>query len=137
LISLDLDGNDFYFIEALLADSILPKVFIVEYNSKFIPPVEWEIEYNATHEWLRDDYFGASLTTLVKLFAKFQYALVCCNITGSNAFFIRNEFVNLFPEVPEDITDIYCPPLYDLKWPAGYPLSRLTLSRITCSGSDT
>lgn len=37
LISLDLDGNDFYFVERILTSGCLPKVFIVEYNAKFPP----------------------------------------------------------------------------------------------------
>lgn len=128
LISLDLDGNDFYFIEALLLGAVTPKVFVVEYNSKFIPPIEWKIDYNRNHRWLRDDYFGASLACLNRLFNNFGYTLICCNITGANAFFIRNGFLDLFEDVPRDIGDLYCPPIYDLKWPPHYPLSDSTLS---------
>jgi hypothetical protein len=38
LISLDLDGNDFFFVNKILSSGIQPKVFIVEYNAKFPPP---------------------------------------------------------------------------------------------------
>ena len=41
VISLDLDGNDIYFVEKLLAKGFKPKLFIVEYNGKFPPPVKF------------------------------------------------------------------------------------------------
>ena len=46
VISLDFDGNDIYFVEKLLSGGIIPKLFIVEYNAKFIPPSRFQIEYN-------------------------------------------------------------------------------------------
>ncbi|MGJ8593502.1 MAG: hypothetical protein ACSHXF_13200 [Aquaticitalea sp.] len=113
LISLDLDGNDFHLIQEILENNITPSVFIVEYNAKFIPPIEFIIDYNPDHIWTADDYFGASLTSYVKLFEKHSYSLVCCNAaTGANAFFVKNEFMSLFPEVPSNLRDIYSPPYY-------------------------
>ena len=38
LISMDLDGNDYYFVDKLLSSGVTPTVFIVEYNARFIPP---------------------------------------------------------------------------------------------------
>ena len=35
VISLDLDGNDYHLTEELLLNKVNPKLFIVEYNSKF------------------------------------------------------------------------------------------------------
>jgi hypothetical protein len=37
VLSVDLDGNDLYFTEALL-NVLRPKLVIVEYNAKFPPP---------------------------------------------------------------------------------------------------
>jgi len=108
LISLDLDGNDLYLVEELLKVGHRPKLFIVEYNGKFPPPVRFSIKYDAAHQWSTDDYFGASLQSFVDCFATYQYKLVCCNShTGTNAFFVRQEFMGLFKEVPSDISDIY------------------------------
>ena len=53
-------------------DNIFPKVFIVEYNAKFFPPIEFIIDYDENHKWTGDDYFGASLTSLEKLFKKLK-----------------------------------------------------------------
>jgi len=89
VISIDLDGNDIYFVEKLLSGKLRPKLFIVEYNAKFPPPIEFQISYDPAHVWGQDDYFGASLCSFVKLFSAHRYRLVCCNShTGSNAFFV-------------------------------------------------
>ena len=46
VISLDLDGNDYHLTEELLVNKVNPKLFIVEYNSKFFPPIEFIMEYD-------------------------------------------------------------------------------------------
>ena len=115
IISLDLDGNDYYFIECLLASGAKPPLFICEYNSIFPLDSNWSIKYDGNHQWNRDQYFGASLGSFVSLFNKNGYFLCACNPhTGANAFFIQNEYRDLFHEVPEKIDDIYASPFYRL-----------------------
>ena len=49
--------------------------------------------------------------------------LICCNSwTGVNAFFIRKEYSNLFPEVSNQIEDIYIPPFYHIR-NIGHPIT--------------
>jgi hypothetical protein len=94
--------------QELLKKGIKPKLFMLEYNAKFPPPIKWTIEYDANHSWANSDYFGASLTMFVELLAGFSYTLVCCNAaTGANAFFVRNEYLNHFADVPKNIDDIF------------------------------
>ena len=115
VVSLDLDGNDIYFVEKLLSNGTVPKLFIVEYNGKFPPPVKFQIAYDPDHRWFGDDYFGAALTNYVELFYRFGYQLICCNAqTGANAFFIHSDFSHLFADIPSDIKDIYVAPRYHL-----------------------
>lgn len=128
LISVDLDGNDYHLVEELLANGANPDVFIVEYNAKFPPPIEFTIEYDSNHRWRGDDYFGASLQSFVNLFADFNYSLVCCNITGSNAFFVRDSYASLFSDVPQDIREIYNPPFYFRLRGGSHPLSIRTVT---------
>lgn len=131
LISLDLDGNDLYFVTKILENNIQPKIFIVEYNSKIIPPVEFTIDYNSKHTWNHTDYFGASLMSFYNTFSKHEYFPVCCNsFTGSNAFFVKNEFRSLFPEVPDDIDRIWCQPLYQYPPDYGHGTSQQTIELI-------
>lgn len=131
LISLDLDGNDIYFVESLLSMGLRPKLFIAEYNAKFPPPIDFKIEYNADHQWKLDDYYGASLTSFEKLFAKYKYKLVCCNaLTGVNAFFIDERFSEYFLDVPAEIDSIYMPPRFWLYKQFGHQSSLKTIESI-------
>ena len=92
VLSLDLDGNDYYLVREILSAGILPKLFILEYNAKFPSPIKWTIEYDVNHVWDVTDYQGASLAAFAELLSEFSYTVICCNAaTGANAFFIRNE----------------------------------------------
>jgi len=92
LLSIDLDGNDYYVLDAIR--SISPRVIVAEYNSKFPADIPWIIEYNEDHRWDSTDYFGASLKSLETLLSTRGYSLVGCNILGTNAFFVRTDLVS-------------------------------------------
>jgi hypothetical protein len=107
LLSVDIDGNDYHVVRAI--DSISPRVIMIEYNSKFPPPVKWVMKYNPQHVYDSTDYFGASLKSYEILFSKKGYSLVGCNITGANAFFIRNDLTGEFFCKPFDAENHYEP----------------------------
>lgn len=131
LLSIDLDGNDYHFLNEILAKGCDPKIIILEYNAKFPPPVSWIMPYNNTHTWQQDDYFGASLSAFDELLRSFGYALICCNSqSGANAFYVKRSYLHLFPEVPEDIRDIFVPPRYHLPATYGHKLSLKTIESI-------
>ena len=130
VVSLDLDGNDIYVAEAILQNQTKPKLFIVEYNAKFPPPIRWMIEYDKDHHWGGDDYFGASLSSFNDLFAKHDYTLICCNCSGVNAFFIRNDFLHYFEDVPKDIGKLFFAPRYYLFKSYGHTPSARTIERM-------
>lgn len=117
VISIDLDFNDYFFVEKLLSNSYRAKLFILEYNAKFPPPVPFVVDYEERYDYAaaHDDYFGASLQSFVDLMDRFDYKLVCCNAhTGANAFFVDKKYSHLFSDTPVDIRDIYVPPRYVL-----------------------
>lgn len=130
VLSLDLDGNDIYLVEQLLQNHIDPKLFIVEYNAKFPPPVKWKIKYDKNHIWNNDDYFGASLASFNEVFNKYGYTLICCNITGANAFFIRNDLLQYFDDIPRDIADLFFEPAYYLFQLFGHKPSTKTIEQM-------
>ena len=131
VVSLDLDGNDYFFVERLLSKGFAPKLFIVEYNAKFPPPVKWRIDYDPAHTRQADDYFGASLASFGELFQKYQFRLVCCNThTGANAFFVREEFSESFSDVPKDIRSLYVAPRYYLYTSYGHKPSIKTIAKL-------
>lgn len=96
LLSIDIDGNDYYIFEAI--SCIHPRVIVVEYNAKFPPPARWIMPYNKEHVWDGTDRQGASLQALADLGEKKGYRLVATNLNGINAFFVRNDLAdsNLF-----------------------------------------
>ncbi len=130
LLSIDIDSNDLYIAKSLLEGGLAPKAIIVEYNSKFPPTVEWSVVYDKDHRWFDTDYMGASLGAFVALFQRFGYQLICCNITGSNAFFVKKAFMSYFPEVPPRIEDIFCHPVYHLFMTYGHQTSPKTVETI-------
>ncbi len=89
LLSLDIDGNEYHIFEGI--SSIEPRVIVIEYNAKFPPPIVFCMRYNEKHIWDSTDNFGASLKFLEMRLKEKGYALVGCNLTGSNAFFVRQD----------------------------------------------
>jgi hypothetical protein len=131
LISVDLDGNDYHVCHELLSHGVKPKVFIVEYNAKFPPPVEFIIDYNPNQTWRGDDYFGASLKSFDLLFRQYNYNLICCNAaTGANAFFVQREYLEKFPEVPKTLEQIYVDPFYFLLAKHGHAQSIEVIKKV-------
>jgi hypothetical protein len=113
LISIDIDSIDYYLTEELLKNNIGAKIFIVEYNANFSPPISFNKKTHLDLSWQGDTNYGASLQTLVNLFSTYKYTLVACNaMSGANAFFIQDEFINLFSDINLEIHDLYHPPFY-------------------------
>jgi hypothetical protein len=110
--SLDIDGNDYYIAEKLFIDNVRPKVFCVEYNGKFPPPIKVKIKYNPNQVWDRSEYQGASLQQFADMFQSNNYSLLCCNLTGINAFFVDNAYLNQFKTYR--IEDVFQPCRYHL-----------------------
>lgn len=91
LLSVDIDGNDYHVLNSIAC--VKPRVIIVEYNAKFTPPILFCMEYDESHTWKIDDCYGASLKFLEIYLSKKGYCLVGCNLTGINAFFVREDLV--------------------------------------------
>lgn len=120
LLSVDIDGNDYWIWERILT-GYNPKVIVIEYNAKFQPPFEWVMPYNPSHQWDLSAWFGASLASLLKLGSKYGYTLVCCNIAGNNAFFVRDDLLEShFPDQNRGIDYHYSAPLYCMGF--GHPV---------------
>jgi hypothetical protein len=105
LLSIDIDGNDYWIWEAI--NCIKPRVVVIEYNAKFPPPHEWVMPYNPDHVWDGTDLHGASLKSLEKLGVRLGYQLVGTTMNGVNAFFVRNDLTReLFPK-PATAENLY------------------------------
>ncbi len=106
LLSIDIDGNDYWVWKAL--DRFTPRVVVVEYNIFFQPGDARTMPYDPDHVWMDDScYHGASLAALRKLGDAKGYALVHTDSWSPNAFFVlRSELPADFVERPtEALTD--------------------------------
>jgi hypothetical protein len=95
LVSIDIDGNDYWVCEAMLT-RYQPRLIVIEYNALLGPSVPWVMEYNPSHareSVVVTSYYGASLKALEMLGTKTGYSLVGCDFLGMNAFFVRNDLV--------------------------------------------
>ena len=54
------------------------------------------IPYNENHNFKDNGYFGASLLALNELMNKKDFKLISIESSGTNAFFVKNEFAYLF-----------------------------------------
>ncbi|MCA1817683.1 MAG: hypothetical protein LC746_15060 [Acidobacteria bacterium] len=102
LLSIDIDGNDYWVWEAISVVS--PWLVVVEYNHRFGGELAVTIPYD---EHFRRGgkypvyYFGASLAALCLLGARKGYAFVGCESHGVNAFFVRRD---VLPETVRELT---------------------------------
>lgn len=105
LLSIDVDGNDYYVWEAV--NAVRPRVVCIEYNGKFPPDCQWIMPYFSAHLWQGNDNQGASLKSLELLGRTKGYQLVGTNITGANAFFVREDLAkDRFP-LPATAENVY------------------------------
>lgn len=117
LLSIDIDGMDYWVLEAVTA--VVPRVLVVEYNSRFGSRRAVTVPYRADFERRKAHYsccyYGASLAALCRLADRKGYAFVGANSAGNNAFFVRRDL---------------CPPsLRPLSAEEGFVPARLRESR--------
>lgn len=89
VLSVDVDGNDYWFLKALLPAR--PAVVVVEYNASFgLNPVT--VPYDPAFDRMAKHgsgwYHGASITALTKLCKTHGYKLVAVSAAGGNVFFL-------------------------------------------------
>jgi hypothetical protein len=54
-----------------------------------------------------------SLQSFVDFFESFGLRLVCCNVTGANAFIVAGRHAGLFAGVPKEAEKVFMPPDYN------------------------
>lgn len=88
LLSIDIDGNDYYVFESL--EKLKPRVVICEYNSTIPSSCDVFAPYKDSVQGVG---FGASVGALNRIAKQKGYTLV--GLTDVNAFFIRNDEILL------------------------------------------
>jgi len=102
LLSIDIDGNDYWVWEAI--DSIIPDIVVVEYNARFgadrVVTVPYRADFIRHKAHYSGIYYGASLAALDSLASRKGYRFAGCNSSGNNAFFVRSELTpDTFPRL--------------------------------------
>jgi hypothetical protein len=109
IVSLDIDGNDFWVAQTLDLTGV--SVVVVEYQPLFggvlpvsVPRDDAFDRTKKHYSWL---YYGASLRAFVDLFAAQGFVLVGTNRPVNNAFFVRADQLEGFPlELPDPESDL-------------------------------
>ena len=92
VLSIDVDGNDYWFLDAALP--LRPALIVVEYNASFglrSVSVPYDPVFDRHRKHPSGWYHGASLIALCRLADKHGYALVAVSEAGGNAFFVRRD----------------------------------------------
>jgi hypothetical protein len=108
LLSIDIDFNDYWVWKAIEVAN--PRVVTIEYNAGLRPPMSVTVPYQPNRSSDGTNFFGASLEALVRLGRTKGYRIVSCNISGSNAFFVREDLCADHFVTPATAEEHYEPP---------------------------
>ena len=95
ILSLDIDGNDYWILKEILNKKIYPEIIVVEYNSTFLNKsitVPYDKNFERFKKHKSGLYHGASIVAFDKLLKSKNYSLVKV-IAGVNAFFVNKEIL--------------------------------------------
>ena len=110
LLSLDIDSNDYHVLREIVKDFKFD-CLIVEYNANWGKHNSIYSKFEENFDRAHGDYYGMSLKAAVNLLN--DYSLICCNITGVNAFFIHNSQLSKFADcVHSDPASHFMPPTH-------------------------
>jgi hypothetical protein len=100
VLSIDIDGNDYWVWEAL--EAVSPRIVVVETHIEFgLRPIVVPYDPNYVYPGVHPDYHGASPVAMAKLARKLGYRLVAATRFGFNTFYLRNDLAaELVPEIP-------------------------------------
>lgn len=93
LVSIDIDGNDFWILDELLMETTFrgkPRVIIAEFNASYTD--SRTITYNPNHEWAGDSYYGFTFDAGVKLAEKHGYKVIF-QIADMNMIMVRKDLI--------------------------------------------
>jgi len=97
LLSLDIDGNDYWVWEKI--KNISPAIFVCEYNAVFGDlnniSTPYTKNFNRTKYHHSNLAFGASLPAFIKISQKKNYKFIGTNSNGVNAYFIKNKYFKI------------------------------------------
>lgn len=91
-LSIDLDGNDYHILQAILQAGYRPDLICAEINPKWNADEAMVIEYNPEHRFTNNDYYGMGYAAAVSLGAAYGYSPVYLQ-DGVNVYLVRSEMI--------------------------------------------
>lgn len=92
VLSIDIDGIDYYVLKSILDSGLKPKILVVEYNSAFGPDKSLTIEYKDGFDFNKASdnqlYYGVSIAGWRRLLGRYGYKFITVESKGVNAFFV-------------------------------------------------
>lgn len=119
VLVIDIDQNTYWIWRAL--QEFRPRVVMVEYNATWPPSVSWIAPYSPSAAWDGSFGYGASLKSFEELGRELGYELVACDLSGTNAFFVRADLLGQHFVGPFDAVTHYQPARYFLRGSSGHP----------------
>ena len=89
LLNLDIDSYDLYVMEEMLSAGFKPRVISMEVNEKIPPPVYFTVNFEDSHFWKGDHFFGCSLAAAASVVKPQGYKLE--SLQFNNAVFVRDD----------------------------------------------
>jgi len=102
VLSIDVDGADYWIWEAV--DAYHPRVVVIEYNSALDPCRRLVQPADLEGGWDGTSYYGASLGALRALGGRKGYRLVHTELSGVNAFFVREDLADGHFAAADDVS---------------------------------
>jgi len=103
LMHIDLDGNDYWILQAIDLSNNSPDLLILEYNAHFgcerPISIPYDSEFYRMSAHYSGQFFGASLPALNYLANLKGYYFIGCNSAGNNAYFLANRHQKTIPAV--------------------------------------
>ncbi len=106
LLSIDVDGNDYWIWQAL--ECVSPRLVVVETHTE-LGLEDYVMPYDETFDWRKappGTRLGASPVAMTRLAQQLGYRLVGANLYGFNVFYARNDVARgLLPEL--DVAELF------------------------------
>lgn len=88
-LTVDLDMNTWWVLQALLKRGHRPRSICVEFNRNLPPYASIVVAHNASAVWAHDCYFGASIGAFAQLMTNFGYHLLAQDSDGVNLYMVH------------------------------------------------
>lgn len=93
LLTVDIDGHDYWVLKGLNFDSFSPRVVAVEFSSYFSKDQPYVQKYNPKHIWTPPHVVGASLVALDGLLKSRGYSYVA-QVGGEHAIWVLDSLLH-------------------------------------------